>query len=331
MIFFPLVLSCGHYAHDNCHCLEKSKINYIDLALDQCKGKWRGILNSYGAALPAHKRAGACPVCGGKDRFTFDDKNGLGTWYCRGCEPHAGGGLILLARFIGRSTYDTAKELLTDGITTVAPIRDFAPVDYEAEKLKGYKEAKAKAAMMFKGVTTGQHQYLTDRGLDNAVRLIGDKICVPCYHDKELANIQLIGADKQKKFIYKGRVKGAYNVIQGNDQSIAIVEGYATGLTVNKLTGLRVFCCFMASNIPIISAKLREANPDKRLIIFADHDKDNVHSGWAGGAGLHYARQAASKTGALITHPLDRQDWDDTRQLLGDEKTLKMMKSQLTK
>ena len=28
---------------------------------------------------------GTCPMCGGKDRFRFDDKGGRGTWICSQC------------------------------------------------------------------------------------------------------------------------------------------------------------------------------------------------------------------------------------------------------
>jgi putative DNA primase/helicase len=39
---------------------------------------------------------GPCPICGGKDRFRFDDDEGNGTWYCSGCPTPAGSGLALL-------------------------------------------------------------------------------------------------------------------------------------------------------------------------------------------------------------------------------------------
>ncbi|MFA9256090.1 primase-helicase zinc-binding domain-containing protein, partial [Escherichia coli] len=35
-----------------------------------------------------------CPVCGGSDRFRFDDREGRGTWYCNQCG--AGDGLKLV-------------------------------------------------------------------------------------------------------------------------------------------------------------------------------------------------------------------------------------------
>lgn len=40
---------------------------------------------------------GSCPVCGGKDRFRFDDKEGRGTFYCNKCG--SGTGIKLLQNF----------------------------------------------------------------------------------------------------------------------------------------------------------------------------------------------------------------------------------------
>jgi putative DNA primase/helicase len=63
-------------------------------------GRWREILPRLGIETRfLVNRHGPCPLCGGKDRFRFDDKNGEGTYYCNGCG--AGAGLILLRKFHG--------------------------------------------------------------------------------------------------------------------------------------------------------------------------------------------------------------------------------------
>jgi putative DNA primase/helicase len=35
-----------------------------------------------------------CPLCGGKDRYRFDDQDGTGSWYCNQCggKDQSGGG-----------------------------------------------------------------------------------------------------------------------------------------------------------------------------------------------------------------------------------------------
>ena len=46
---------------------------------DRARGRWPGILTALGVPAKAlRNRHGPCPVCGGKDRFRFDDKGGAG-------------------------------------------------------------------------------------------------------------------------------------------------------------------------------------------------------------------------------------------------------------
>lgn len=56
-----------------------------------------------------HKKAGPCPICGGKDRFRFDEKNGPGTWYCQQCGP--GNGFSLIQKATGRSSAEVLRDL----------------------------------------------------------------------------------------------------------------------------------------------------------------------------------------------------------------------------
>jgi len=59
-------------------------------------GRWRDILEAL-AGLPAEQlsnRHQPCPVCGGRDRYRFDDRDGNGSWFCNQCggKDHRGGG-----------------------------------------------------------------------------------------------------------------------------------------------------------------------------------------------------------------------------------------------
>ncbi|HBB1126168.1 TPA: hypothetical protein J0727_004813, partial [Escherichia coli] len=42
-------------------------------------GRWPYILSALGIKVPSAGHHGACPACGGKDRFRLDDKAGRGT------------------------------------------------------------------------------------------------------------------------------------------------------------------------------------------------------------------------------------------------------------
>lgn len=82
----------------------------MDKTADLARGRWRSILTYLGIKEDFLKREhGPCPVCGGKDRFRFDDKEGNGTYYCSSCGP--GNGFTLLQNFHRWDFATTAAEV----------------------------------------------------------------------------------------------------------------------------------------------------------------------------------------------------------------------------
>lgn len=74
------------------------------------RGRWRSILTVLGMDERALSgRHCPCPMCGGRDRFRFDDKDGRGTFYCSGCG--AGDGVALAMGITGQSFRDVAAEV----------------------------------------------------------------------------------------------------------------------------------------------------------------------------------------------------------------------------
>lgn len=87
-------------------------------------------------------KAGPCPLCfdgkrGGK-RFRFDNKGGLGTWYCQQCG--AGNGYTLIERYTGMSKVEILKFLDdgTCGATSDTPIKRFTfeDTDFSPEQVR---------------------------------------------------------------------------------------------------------------------------------------------------------------------------------------------------
>jgi len=66
--------------------------------IKEAVGRWPGIFAQLGVDVGTGKHK-ACPICGGKDRFRFDDKDGEGTYFCNQCG--AGDGWNLLQKVIG--------------------------------------------------------------------------------------------------------------------------------------------------------------------------------------------------------------------------------------
>jgi putative DNA primase/helicase len=64
--------------------------------LKMAEGRWVSILT--GAGIDENylrNKHGPCPLCDGKDRFRFDDKDGSGSYYCSVCGAGTGIGLLI--------------------------------------------------------------------------------------------------------------------------------------------------------------------------------------------------------------------------------------------
>jgi putative DNA primase/helicase len=84
---------------------------------DLAKGRWKEVLTEIGInARFLVKKQGPCPLCGGKTRFRFIDKDGQGTWYCNHCL--AGNGIELVKKF-KRVDMSEAIKLIADAVKTL--------------------------------------------------------------------------------------------------------------------------------------------------------------------------------------------------------------------
>lgn len=84
--------------------------------------RWHGILTGFGMGVEELSgKHCPCPMCDGKDRFRFDNKDGRGTYYCSQCGP--GDGMALVMKFTGQSFSDCATKIdrMIGTITTDKP------------------------------------------------------------------------------------------------------------------------------------------------------------------------------------------------------------------
>ena len=95
------------------------KMNVTETVKQAC-GHWPRILPALGVKVIKNRHQ-ACPVCGGSDRFRFDDKEGRGTWFCNQCG--AGDGLKLIERVFDVSASEAAQKVnaVTGNLPLVAP------------------------------------------------------------------------------------------------------------------------------------------------------------------------------------------------------------------
>lgn len=135
-------------AHNDSHGISLN----VQSIRDTARGRWRDILGRLGILVPhTPMQHGPCPVCGGKDRFRFDDLEGRGTWFCNQCDPQAGDGVTLVQNILG-CDFRQALEFVADEIAYSPSIISTAPEAKQAEshqqrprKIKGEGEEENEA------------------------------------------------------------------------------------------------------------------------------------------------------------------------------------------
>lgn len=311
-------------------------------------GHWPELLAAVGIDTPHRGKHGPCPACGGKDRFRLDDKAGRGTWFCNLCG--AGDGLDLVCRVLS-TTPKAAAELLAPLVGVSAAGVD--PAEWErihqqqqakaeqAERQRALQRRRAasRAAAIAGDVTTGASPYLMGKGIEQPQAAIsrtlireggenfpaGSLVVALTDEGGALVNVQLIRADGTKRYLAAGQKVGAYHRI-GGGALVAVVEGYATGLSVHLAIRATVYCAMDAGNLLAVAQIARRQHPEARLLLCGDNDE-----GTKGNPGKAKAEHAAAAVGGLVALPPEFSgDWNDYHQAHGLTKTQEAIMSAST-
>ncbi|PCQ44928.1 primase-helicase zinc-binding domain-containing protein, partial [Citrobacter freundii] len=306
------------------------KMNVTDTVKQAC-GHWPRILPALGVTVIKNRHQ-ACPVCGGSDRFRFDDKEGRGTWFCNQCG--AGDGLKLVEKVFGVSASEAAGKVnaVTGNLPPVSPeVTAAAEAETEADR-------KAAAALAVKLTEKARpatgNAYLTRKGFPGrecltlttlhktgGVTYRAGDVVVPLYDDSgALVNVQLINADGLKRTLKGGQVKGACHILDGKKETgkrLWIAEGYATALTVHHLTGETVMVALSSVNLLSLASFARHKFPACRIVLAADRDLN--------GDGQTKASAAAESCEGVVALPPVFGDWNDAYTQHGGEATRKAM------
>ncbi|EAA1343168.1 DNA primase [Salmonella enterica subsp. enterica serovar Java] len=304
------------------------KMNVTETVKQAC-GHWPHILPALGVKVIKNRHQ-SCPVCGGSDRFRFDDKEGRGTWFCNQCG--AGDGLKLVEKVFGVSASEAAGKVnaVTGNLPPVAPeVIAAAEAETEADR----KAAAALAVrLMDKTRPATGNAYLTRKGFPalecltlTAVHKTGGvtfragDVVVPLYDNTgALVNLQLINSEGLKRTLKGGQVKGACHVIEGKKQAgkrLWIAEGYATALTVHHLTGETVMVALSSVNLLSLASLARQKHPACQIVLAADRDLN--------GNGQSKAAAAADACEGIVALPPVFGDWNDAFMQKGEEATRK--------
>lgn len=152
---------------------------------DEANGKWLSIFRAFGIEVREDGRGGPCPICGGKDRFRFDDKEGRGTWYCNQCEAGDGYGLLMKAKATASDAVDfKAAVKMVETLFGATTIKYQRPREYKDNERITHDELR-KQFGKGKRITDGQslsRDYLRLRGINIIPPVLDDKFC-PLWHN----------------------------------------------------------------------------------------------------------------------------------------------------
>lgn len=302
------------------------------------QGRWRPILITLGIEEVALTgKHGPCPLCGGKDRFRFDDQEGRGTYFCAGCG--AGDGMHLALRFTGLAFRELAEKI--EGLAgTVLPTTS-QPSRSEADKCAALR-------LVWKGSSPIQRgdvaeRYLRDRGLslpqlpasvrvhpglsyrDEDNHLVGTypvmlaTVTDPAgkaatLHRTYLENGRKAPVSHPKKLMQGLSVVGAAIRLFPLSEALGIAEGIETALAAAELFRRPVWSCISAQGIEsfIPPAGVRA------ITIFADHDLN--YTGQA--AAYRTAHRLALKGYAVTVNIPDAPgDWLDVLRATSSDNT----------
>ncbi|MGM1343545.1 TOPRIM and DUF927 domain-containing protein [Morganella morganii] len=300
----------------------------------KANGQWQGILSAVGADVPVNHHT-ACPACGGKDRFRFDDKDGNGTFICNQCG--AGDGLDLVQRVLGVGVTEAAKEVA--GIIGIdirsdhQPARERTPVSAQQQSHKAAQQQKeardaaekqkrftARYSGLLSQVQQGESVYLTGKGLTGfTLPLLPDgAILIPLVNATgTVTGAQTIKPDGGKRLLTDSTKKGSYYPVNApeNVSEVIIAEGLATALTCHVIRpGAMTVAAIDAGNLIHVAKDFREQYARATLIIAADNDADNTVN-----TGRDKAEAAARAVNGQVTIPTTSGDWNDVYQAEGPD------------
>lgn len=258
---------------------------------DVAAGRWPGILTALGVdpELLTGKHT-ACPVCGGKDRFRFDDKDGRGTFFCSNCR--AGDGFTLLEKLKGWDFKTTAREV--EQIAGTAPAVPPAPTFSDTDKLKALTRVwrdsrplqtddEAAQYLIGRGLIIGLpipalrfHPALTYR---DGAEIIGKFTAMLALvtgpdgkgvtlHRTYLKNGSKAPVPSPKKLMPGKPIKGAAIRLHPAIDVLGVAEGIETALAARQLFNVPVWSCVSASGIE----SFQPPAGVRHVIVFGDND-----------------------------------------------------------
>lgn len=229
------------------------------------------------------KKHGPCPMCGGVDRFRFDDRkpgsrraDGSGGYFCNGCGGGDGMKLYMgianlrfgdavneLGKFIGGQPVEQRR--IAVKAIDAAPMVDYGKE--VSEEIAAAKLAEAKSYPLcpitrIEGIGPPVVRVLWRKNSDHLPVTDRFAWANPVHHINadgsrgRLCNVSMMMFDESLGFLAGGVSYNAATVIDGNDK-IVLCERLVDGWHVHHQTNATVMVCYNPPNIGMVGFLLR--------------------------------------------------------------------------
>jgi len=252
--------------------------------IKEAVGRWPGIFAQLGVDVGTGKHK-ACPICGGKDRFRFDDKDGEGTYFCNQCG--AGDGWNLLQKVVG-TNFKEAVKIVEGVIGQAGTVKINTGNKYNGQLLRQmYKDSKK-----LDGNCLGS-RYLKNRGLKTFPPTL--RFLPKCYEpstktdmpallatfsapDSEAITLcrTYLSPEGQKANISKCKLmmtpkkpmSGGVVRLFPAEKEVGLAEGVETAIAVYQMFNIPVWATLSTA----LMEKFQPPKGIENIIIFADSD-----------------------------------------------------------
>jgi len=153
---------------------------------------------------------------------------------------------------------------------------------------------------------------------------VAGRLLVPLHDaDGEVRNVQTIAPDGTKLYLAGAQKMGTFHLLGElrPGEPVIVLEGYATGATVHRVTGMAVAVALDTSNLMVVAMALRDQDPTRPIYMGADNDHHlPLRAKPLPNAGREKAEAAAAAVGGtvLLPEPVAGQvakgkgtDWND--------------------
>lgn len=289
---------------------------------EMARGNWKHLLPALGVSASfLLNKHGPCPICGGADRFRWDDKNSGGGYICNQCG--AGDGFDLVQKVTGK----TFREIADQIATIMGQSNDYKRTDLNPEEQRN--------RLLMKRVW-GESEPILDghncvqRYLMNRCNTIWQSSFVRVHRERRLMVAKIVSHGDKAVNLHltyltddgrKADVTPAKKVMSGKLPDgcairlspaapvMGVAEGIETAISASMMFDIPVWACVNGT----LLSKWIPPEVAEQITVFGDNDKN--YTGHAKAYHLANRLEVQFKRSVnVMIPPMIGTDWNDFHQ-----------------